>query len=130
MRVSSSEIAWSITSATLGASFTGLTVSMKLVVSVSSPSETITTISDSPYQSAAGVTVIVLSSEFVVTVRSLTLEEAERVNTSPVSISVSSMVNVVGISSSMTSSDFSAIIGASFTGVMINSTLAVNVFTL
>ena len=103
---------------------------MKLVVSVSSPSETITTISDSPYQSAAGVTVIVLSSEFVVTVRSLTLEEAERVNTSPVSISVSSMVNVVGISSSMTSSYFSAIIGASFTGVMINSTLAVNVFTL
>ena len=77
-------------------------VTIKLVVSLSSPSDTITTTSDSPYQSAAGVTVIVLSSEFAVTSSSLKAEETDSINTSPVSMSVSSKGKVSGISSSMT----------------------------
>ena len=91
-------------------------ITMKLVVSLNSPSDTTTTTSDSPYQSAAGVNVTVLSFEFAETARSLTDEEADKANTSPVSTSVSSNFKMYCSFSSMLISRTGAMIGASFIG--------------
>ena len=85
--------------ATLGASFTGSIVMVNSVVSVSSPSDTIAVILDSPYQSAAGDAVIVLSVESAVTTRESLSEYTKIEKTSPVSMSVISNANVSGSSS-------------------------------
>ena len=72
------------------------------MVSANSPSDTITVITENPCQSSMGVTIMVLSFEFAVTRTSNVSEYANKVRTSPVSISVSSKANTPILFSSIT----------------------------
>ena len=110
---------WSSIESIIGASLIGPTATENWVVSDNSPSDTITVITEKPCQSSMGVTVMVLSFESAVTRTSKVSEYANKVRTSPVSISVSSKANTPILSSSMTWSSIGSIIGASFVGAIV-----------
>ena len=100
----------------------GSTVSLNVVVSVNSPSETTTVMSEKPCQLVSGEAVKDESSECTFTVKKGELEIADNKRTSPVSISVNSKSKKYVSSSSMEILEMDEIIGASFTGLIVNKT--------
>ena len=109
----SSWVSPSAKSSSVGASFTGFTVNVNVVLSDNSPSVTVTVISISPLKSAVGLTV----NWFPSTISSVFPFSALKVKLSPSTSLAESSIDKE-VSSSIVWLDISDIIGASVTGLI------------